>query len=151
MGIHIAVFAARAGLTEAQIAAIATGQSTDRCWSDPFGYKWGVSIPSLRSTVAGAVQPGGVRDRPSRGAACSGTRYVRNARGQEAGYDRHSAPTRTKKAETFRAYVADPERPGRKVTGPWGTYEQAVDWRGKALGIKAEAKRVARERRAQAA
>jgi hypothetical protein len=51
--------------------------------------------------------------------------------------------------EKFRAYVADPERPGRKVASPWGTYEQAVEWRGKALGIKAEAKRVARERRAQ--
>jgi hypothetical protein len=53
--------------------------------------------------------------------------------------------------ERFRAYVADPQRPGRKVTGPWSTYEHAVEWRRKALGIKAEAKRVAREYRAQAA
>jgi hypothetical protein len=53
--------------------------------------------------------------------------------------------------EKFRAYVADPERAGRKVTGPWGTYEQAVEWRDKALAVKAEAKRVARQQRAQAA
>jgi len=51
--------------------------------------------------------------------------------------------------EKFRAYVADPGRPGRKVTGPWGTYEQAVEWRRKALRIKAEPKRVSREHRAQ--
>jgi alkylhydroperoxidase family enzyme len=33
-GIHVAVFAAKAGLTEAQIASLATGQPTDECWSE---------------------------------------------------------------------------------------------------------------------
>lgn len=51
--------------------------------------------------------------------------------------------------EKFRAYVADPARPGRKLTGSWGTYEQAQEWRSKALGIKAEAKRRAQEQRAE--
>ncbi len=53
--------------------------------------------------------------------------------------------------EKFRAYVADPERPGHKLTGAWGTYEQALEWRRQALAIKEEAKRRAREERAQAA
>lgn len=52
--------------------------------------------------------------------------------------------------EKFRAYVSDPARPGRKLTGPWGSYEQAVEWRRAALAIKSEAKQAARERRAQA-
>ncbi len=56
-----------------------------------------------------------------------------------------------KGGEAFRAYVADPARAGRKLTGPWGTYEQALEWRRRALNIKAEAKRAAREHRAQAA
>lgn len=34
-GIHVAVFAAKAGLTEAQIRSLATGQPTDSCWRDP--------------------------------------------------------------------------------------------------------------------
>lgn len=34
-GLHIAVFAGRAGLTEPQIASLAAGQPTDPCWSDP--------------------------------------------------------------------------------------------------------------------
>lgn len=33
-GIHVNVFAEKAGLTDAQIASLATGQPTDRCWSD---------------------------------------------------------------------------------------------------------------------
>ncbi len=33
-GIHIEVFAAKARLTDAQIRSLATGQPTDRCWSD---------------------------------------------------------------------------------------------------------------------
>lgn len=33
-GIHIKVFADKAGLTEAQVASLATGQPTDPCWSD---------------------------------------------------------------------------------------------------------------------
>jgi hypothetical protein len=53
--------------------------------------------------------------------------------------------------EVFRAYVADPERPGRKLTGPWGTYEQATNWRQRALQIKGEAKARARDRREEAA
>jgi len=50
--------------------------------------------------------------------------------------------------EAFRAYVADPDRPGRKLTGPWDTYEQALEWRRRALEIKAEAKQRAQEQRA---
>jgi len=34
-GIHVAVFADKAGLTDTQIASLATGQPTDRCWNDP--------------------------------------------------------------------------------------------------------------------
>jgi alkylhydroperoxidase family enzyme len=33
-GIHIEVFADKAGLSDAQIASLATGQPSDRCWSD---------------------------------------------------------------------------------------------------------------------
>jgi hypothetical protein len=59
--------------------------------------------------------------------------------------------TGSKGHEKFRAYVADPERPGRKLTGPWGTYEQAMEWRREALAIKAKAKRRARELHGRAA
>lgn len=45
-----------------------------------------------------------------------------------------------KKGEKFRAYAADPTRPGRKINCPWGTYEEAVAWRKKALAMKLEAK-----------
>lgn len=34
-GIHVAVFAAKAGLDGAQISSLASGQSSDPCWSDP--------------------------------------------------------------------------------------------------------------------
>lgn len=34
-GIHIAVFGAKAGLTDEQIESLAAGQPTDPCWSDP--------------------------------------------------------------------------------------------------------------------
>jgi hypothetical protein len=40
----------------------------------------------------------------------------------------------------FRAYVADPARPGRKLRGPWGSYDQAYEWRNRALRVKADAK-----------
>ncbi len=53
-----------------------------------------------------------------------------------------------KNHKKFRAYVADPDRPGRKLTGPWSTYEHAVEWRRRALAIKAEAKQRAQEQRA---
>jgi alkylhydroperoxidase family enzyme len=33
-GIHVAAFADKAGLTDTQIDSLATGQPTDRCWSD---------------------------------------------------------------------------------------------------------------------
>jgi alkylhydroperoxidase family enzyme len=33
-GIHVEVFADKAGLTDTQIASLAAGQPTDRCWSD---------------------------------------------------------------------------------------------------------------------
>jgi alkylhydroperoxidase family enzyme len=33
-GVHVAVFAEKAGLTAAQIASLASGRPTDRCWSD---------------------------------------------------------------------------------------------------------------------
>jgi alkylhydroperoxidase family enzyme len=33
-GIHVAVFAEKAGLSDTQIASLATGQPSDRCWSD---------------------------------------------------------------------------------------------------------------------
>jgi alkylhydroperoxidase family enzyme len=33
-GIHVAVFAAKAGLSDAQITSLAIGQPTDDCWSD---------------------------------------------------------------------------------------------------------------------
>ncbi|MBV9942449.1 MAG: carboxymuconolactone decarboxylase family protein [Solirubrobacterales bacterium] len=33
-GIHVEVFAEKAGLTDAQIASLAAGQPTDRCWGD---------------------------------------------------------------------------------------------------------------------
>lgn len=52
----------------------------------------------------------------------------------------------------FRAYIYDPDRPSRKLGSPTGTYEQALDWRQRALKIiKQEAKQAAAERRAQAA
>lgn len=54
-----------------------------------------------------------------------------------------------KGTEKFRAYVADPDRPGRKLTGPWGVFEEAEDWRRRALRIKAEAKRRVREQRTE--
>ena len=34
-GIHIAVFAAKAGLTDAQVASLAAGQPSDPCWAEP--------------------------------------------------------------------------------------------------------------------
>jgi alkylhydroperoxidase family enzyme len=34
-GIHIAVFASKAGLTDEQVRSLAIGQPTDPCWSDP--------------------------------------------------------------------------------------------------------------------
>lgn len=34
-GIHVSVFAAKAGLTNAQVRSLATGRPTDRCWNDP--------------------------------------------------------------------------------------------------------------------
>lgn len=34
-GIHVAAFAAKAGLTHEQIRSLAIGQPTDPCWSDP--------------------------------------------------------------------------------------------------------------------
>ncbi|GAA2604119.1 carboxymuconolactone decarboxylase family protein [Paractinoplanes durhamensis] len=34
-GIHIAVFAAKAGLTGEQVRSLATGTATDPCWTDP--------------------------------------------------------------------------------------------------------------------
>lgn len=45
-----------------------------------------------------------------------------------------------KGGEKFRAYVADPTRPGRKISSPWGTYEEAKAWRRKVLGMKLEAR-----------
>ena len=45
-----------------------------------------------------------------------------------------------KKGEKFRAYAADPTRPGRKINSPWGTYEEAIAWRSKVLAMKLEAK-----------
>lgn len=45
-----------------------------------------------------------------------------------------------KKGEKFRAYAADPTRPGRKINSSWGTYEQAIGWRSKVLAMKLEAK-----------
>jgi hypothetical protein len=33
-GVHVAFFAGRVGLTDAQVASITTGRSTDPCWSD---------------------------------------------------------------------------------------------------------------------
>lgn len=45
-----------------------------------------------------------------------------------------------KKGERFRAYAADPTRPGRKVSSPWGTYEEARTWRRKVLAMKLDAK-----------
>jgi hypothetical protein len=49
--------------------------------------------------------------------------------------------------EKFRAYTGDPARPGRKLTAPWGTYEEALEWRRRFLAVKAEAKRQARNER----
>jgi hypothetical protein len=43
--------------------------------------------------------------------------------------------------EKFRADAADPARPGRELTGPWGSCAEAQERRVTALGIKAEAKR----------
>jgi hypothetical protein len=54
-------------------------------------------------------------------------------------------------SQRFRAYVADPARPGRKLTGTWGTYEQALEWRRRAVAIKAEAKRRAQGKRTEGA
>jgi alkylhydroperoxidase family enzyme len=34
-GVHVNVFAARAGLTQAQLRSLATGDADDACWSDP--------------------------------------------------------------------------------------------------------------------
>jgi alkylhydroperoxidase family enzyme len=34
-GIHIAVFASKAGLTDEQVRSLAIGRPTDPCWSDP--------------------------------------------------------------------------------------------------------------------
>jgi alkylhydroperoxidase family enzyme len=34
-GIHIAVFAAKAGLTDAQVRSLTTGDAGDDCWTDP--------------------------------------------------------------------------------------------------------------------
>jgi len=34
-GIHVSVFAAKAGLTGAQVRSLATGRPTDPCWDDP--------------------------------------------------------------------------------------------------------------------
>jgi len=34
-GIHIAVFASKAGLTDEQVRSLAIGHPTDPCWSDP--------------------------------------------------------------------------------------------------------------------
>jgi hypothetical protein len=45
-----------------------------------------------------------------------------------------------KKDEKFRAYATDPSRPGRKIGSPWGTYEEALEWRRKVLAVKLEAK-----------
>jgi hypothetical protein len=53
--------------------------------------------------------------------------------------------------EAFRAYVADPARPGRKLKGPWGPYEQAHEWRARALRVKADAKRRAQAKRTELA
>jgi hypothetical protein len=54
-----------------------------------------------------------------------------------------------KGTETYRAYVSDPGWPGRKITGPWGTYDEAREWRRRALAVKAETKQRARQRRAE--
>lgn len=45
-----------------------------------------------------------------------------------------------KKGERFRAYAADPTRPGRKISSPWGTYAEAKAWRMKVLAMRLEAK-----------
>jgi hypothetical protein len=50
----------------------------------------------------------------------------------------------------FRAYIYDPDRPGRKRESPTGTYERALERRRRALQTKREAKQAAAER-AQAA
>src|SRR6478752_6328982 len=34
-GIHISVYAGRAGLTDEQVASLATGDPADACWTDP--------------------------------------------------------------------------------------------------------------------
>jgi hypothetical protein len=34
-GIHIAVYAGKAGLTDEQVASLATGDPADACWTDP--------------------------------------------------------------------------------------------------------------------
>ena len=54
---------------------------------------------------------------------------------------------RRKKGDAFRGYAADPTRPGRKINGPWGTYEEAAEWRRKVLTIKLEAKRRKQQQR----
>jgi len=45
-----------------------------------------------------------------------------------------------KQGEKFRAYAADPTRPGRKINSPWGAYEEAIAWRSRVLALKLAAK-----------
>jgi hypothetical protein len=54
-----------------------------------------------------------------------------------------------KKGEKFRAYAADPSRPGRKIGSPWGTYEEAQEWRRRVLALKLDVKQRKQRRRAE--
>lgn len=49
--------------------------------------------------------------------------------------------------QKFQAYTGDPARPGRKLTAPWGTYEEALEWRQRFLAVKAKAQQRARQDR----
>jgi hypothetical protein len=54
-----------------------------------------------------------------------------------------------KKGEKFRAYTADPTRPGRKISSPWGTYEEAKAWRRKVLAVKLDARQRKKKQRTE--
>jgi len=49
-GIHVAAFADKAGLTGIQIASLATGQPTDRCWNAPVDVAVLQAVDELHST-----------------------------------------------------------------------------------------------------
>lgn len=49
-GIHVAVFAGKAGLTEPEVASLATGSADDPCWTDPADRAVIAAVDALHDT-----------------------------------------------------------------------------------------------------